>query len=766
MRKVKRSVCAALRRAALLVTVLCACLGSAAGIAVAAPESGGAALPTPASAYHPRVSLVAQASGSAAVEALGNDLPGVARAYGMSGPALAQRLQRDRHLTVDRDGWLYYLDPALSGAAEEEAAAAAPAALALTIPLADTFLLHSLPGADRVIYLDFDGHLLSGTAWNSAYNGGADIVCPPYDIDGLPASFSDEELTRIQQMWRRVAEDYAPFAVDVTTEYPGDAALTRLDIADTAYGVRVLISPISKYFGGYGGIAYVGVFDMVGDRFKPALVFPENLGNNAKYVGEAASHETGHTLGLYHDGTTAGVEYYSGTGTGETGWAPIMGSSYGKNVTQWSKGEYPAANNLEDDLSVMSIAARIPYRSDDHGDTFATATPLAAGEAVTVTGLVGRTEDVDVFRVASGAGTLALSALTAPLGTNLDVQLELWDATGALLASANPLELLAAQLSVQVEQGTYYITVQGVGMGAPLSGGYSDYASLGLYSLSATVPAPVGGQPPVAVIETNATTGFAPLAVQLSAAGSYDLDNDIVTYAWDLGDGSAVVVGPIALHTFTGAGDYAVTLTVTDSQGNSGSAQVVISVTAETQENSAPTAVLTVSTQDGGTAPLQVAFGADGSVDPDGSIVSYEWSFGDGATDTAEATAHIYTAPGVYTASLVVTDDKGAKDTAQTQITVLEPAENTMRVKTVSLEVVPVRSGWQAKAIVMVVDASGRPVPKASIKAAFSGAVTGTVSGITGQEGTVTLLSRKYSSNATPEFFITGVTKKGWVYLP
>ncbi len=68
--------------------------------------------------------------------------------------------------------------------------------------------------------------------------------------------------------------------------------------------MRVLISPISSYVGPYGGVAYIGVFDAIGDYYKPALVFPERLANGEKYIGEASSHENGHTLGLFHDGVT------------------------------------------------------------------------------------------------------------------------------------------------------------------------------------------------------------------------------------------------------------------------------------------------------------------------------------------------------------------------------------------------------------------------------------------------------------------------------
>src|SRR6185436_5752509 len=180
--------------------------------------------------------------------------------------------------------------------------------------------------------------------------------------------------SRIVQMWQRVAEDYAPFDVDVTTEYPGEAALTRSSSSDDAYGMRVLISPISSYVGNYGGIAYIGAFNDVGDYYKPALVFPEKLSNGEKYIAEACAHEAGHNVGLNHDGKTDGTGYYSGHGSGETGWSPIMGVGYYKNLSQWSKGEYAGANNTQDDLAI--IQTYIAFRADDHGNTSAAATML------------------------------------------------------------------------------------------------------------------------------------------------------------------------------------------------------------------------------------------------------------------------------------------------------------------------------------------------------------------------------------------------------
>jgi hypothetical protein len=67
-------------------------------------------------------------------------------------------------------------------------------------PLSQTFILHSRPGAQKVIYLDFLGNTTSGTSkWNSTYSGGADIVTPPFDTDGNPSSFSSSEQAAVQE---------------------------------------------------------------------------------------------------------------------------------------------------------------------------------------------------------------------------------------------------------------------------------------------------------------------------------------------------------------------------------------------------------------------------------------------------------------------------------------------------------------------------------------------------------------------------------------
>jgi len=700
--------------------------------------------------------------GASAISALGGDLPAVAQAHGLTAAELSERLLTDRHLGVDREGHLFFADPSLPAPPAGGPVSDAIAASAALAPLSDTFLLHSRPGAKQIIYLDFDGHTLSRTAWNNykAANGGRDIICPPWDIDGQPSVFGDTERTRIQQVWQRVAEDYAPFDVDVTTEYMGEAALTRSSTADVNYGMRVLISPISSYFGSYGGIAYVGVFDVVGDYYKTALVFPEMLANGEKYIAEAASHENGHTLGLYHDGTKSGTEYYAGHGSGETGWAPIMGNGYYKNLTQWSKGEYTGANRQEDDLAIIASNG-FGYRPDDVGNSAATATPLPAGTSPSIAGLIGATGDADVFAVTAGAGPLTLAVAPAAWGANLDILLELRDAGGALLAWSNPVDYLAASLSTTVSAGTYYVTVKGTGKG-DASTGYTTYGDLGAYTLSAALADPGGLKPPVAKALATPASGPAPLAVTFDGSGSSDPDGTIATYSWDFGDGSTGSGASVA-HTYSSAGSYVAVLTVTDNDGLSAGASVTVTVTAVAGTNQPPVAAATA-TPASGVAPLSVTLDGSGSRDPDGSIVSYAWVFGDGTTGSGAKLQHIYSKIGSYTAVLTVTDDDGAKTTASTQVVVTGNPAKVLRVASIGLTSAFVSGRKVVRATVKVTNLNGLGVSGVSVKGAWGGLITGTVTKSTTTGGTVVLTSVGFSRTGVVTFSVTGLTKSGYTY--
>lgn len=302
--------------------------------------------------------------------------------------------------------------------------------------------------------------------------------------------FSNAEQGLIQGVWRNVSEDYAPFDVDVTTEDPGFDALDRADAADVRYGTRALVTNdtvVGTTCGGCGGIAYLSVFDSVhGSTYQPAFVFGNLYFENPKDIAEAVSHEVGHNLGLNHDGTSS-VEYYSGSGA----WAPIMGTGYTEPIVQWSKGEYPDANNHEDDLAVIASNGVTPV-PDDHGDLKTTATALGA-LPTGATGEIGTAADTDWFSFVAPAGTTTVSVAPSGVTPNLDTRLTLYNAAAAVVASSDPPSAfvspgaatgLDASVTASLSAGTYYVQIEGVGSGNVATDGYSDYASLGRYSLA------------------------------------------------------------------------------------------------------------------------------------------------------------------------------------------------------------------------------------------------------------------------------------------
>jgi hypothetical protein len=362
-------------------------------------------------------------------------------------------------------------------------ATAADVAAAPPYPTDQTFLLHSRASATKVIYLDFDGYTTSGTSWNTTYNGGQDFYTPPFSSEG-DYSFSANELERIQRIWQRVSEDFSPFDVDITTQEPPLEDLRKVGAGDTRWGVRVVIGGNGSWFGSAGGVAYVGSFNYSSDT--PCFVFEDMLSSSEKNIAEATSHEAGHTLGLSHDGRTSpSEEYYGGQGSGVTGWAPIMGVGYSRNLTQWSKGEYANANQKQDDLSIITSSNGFSYRTDDYGNTAGTASLLGSTK---VTGVIERTTDVDAFSLPFGGGSLVLNIDPFYLGPNLDILAELRDSSNNLIASSNPLDALNASFNLTLSAGTYTLYVSGVGKGDPLTTGYSDYGSLGQYTITTANP--------------------------------------------------------------------------------------------------------------------------------------------------------------------------------------------------------------------------------------------------------------------------------------
>ncbi|HUR78042.1 MAG TPA: Calx-beta domain-containing protein [Acidimicrobiales bacterium] len=415
-------------------------------------------------------------------------------------------------------------------------------------PYADTFKLHSLSGAQRVVYLDFDGEFISGTAWNDEFNNGSSFDAPAYDVDGNAATFGNGELDLIQSAWQRVAEDFAPFAVDVTTEEPPVSAIDRVGSGDVFFGTKALITNTTTIYDvcGCAGVGYIGTFGITANhqRYQPALIFGKAIGAYAKDLGDAITHEVGHNLGLDHDGKGAS-DYYDGQGA----WAPLMGSGFYRPITQWSKGEYADATNTQDDMVVMQQNGA-PLRADDVGNSVTTAAPFSATGASV--GVISTDADSDVFSFVSDGGAPSFSAAPAPRGPNLDVRLDILNAAGTVLASADPVSGatdydtptgLGATVAAPTTAGqSYYVRVQGVGSGDPVTTGYSGYGSLGQYTLtgpvSTAVVAPSVSVGDVVVAEGNSGTSDATFTLTLSGAASVPVTVQIATSAITASAGS------------------------------------------------------------------------------------------------------------------------------------------------------------------------------------------------------------------------------------
>ncbi|RYY50132.1 MAG: T9SS type A sorting domain-containing protein [Chitinophagaceae bacterium] len=325
--------------------------------------------------------------------------------------------------------------------------------------------LNSFPGATATIYIDFDGETVNAAYWNN----GNTLVC-------APAGLNAEEITEI---FNRVSEDYRPFNVNITTD------LAKFIAAPFNQRIRIIVTPTSAWRPGVGGVSYTGSFTWVDDT--PGFVFSDRLGN-IKFIAECVSHESGHTVGLTHQSrynADCGLTetYNSGNGAGETGWAPVMGNSYNRNMTGWNDGPTPyGCANTQDNLTIITTQNGFTYRADDYTESMnETTTTLNA--SFSKEGIITTTVDKDAFRYdVSVTSTLHLdvtpySVGTANSGANLDVQVQLFNGSN-LVRTYNPGNSMSVKIDTSLNPGTYYFLVSGAGNDYA-----SEYGSLGSYSL-------------------------------------------------------------------------------------------------------------------------------------------------------------------------------------------------------------------------------------------------------------------------------------------
>lgn len=154
------------------------------------------------------------------------------------------------------------------------------------------------------------------------------------------------------------------------------------------------------------------------------------------------------------------------------------------------------------------------------------------------------------------------------------------------------------------------------------------------------------------------------LQAAVDANASTDSDGSIASYEWNFGDGTSGT-GAVANHSYTSGGAKTITLKVTDNEGASTTTSQQVTTVAP---NQGPTAAFTSSANG-----LTVAVDASTSSDPDGTIASYAWNFGDGATATGATATHPYATAATYSVTLTVTDNNGATNAKTVQVTVSTP---------------------------------------------------------------------------------------------
>jgi len=315
----------------------------------------------------------------------------------------------------------------------------------------------------NVILLDFNGHLVSGTMWN--VNG--DFNCAPANLTA----------TEIDNILQRVSADFTPFNITVTTDE------NIYNNANVYKRMRVVVTESWEWFGQAGGTAYLNSFTWGNNT--PCFVFSSLLAYSTKKIAEACSHEAGHTLGLRHQSTydANGVkisDYNWGQGSGQIGWAPIMGAAYNQNLSLWHYGPNSiSATTMQNDLAIISNV--VGYRSDDYSNSSSGAGSISTSAE----GIINSSSDLDFFSLNLNK-TKIISLVPANVGenndgANLDLELKIYNNQGVLQSTVNDPAILNA--GTTLSSGNYYLSVGSTGNQYT-----SNYGMLSKYKINVTLP--------------------------------------------------------------------------------------------------------------------------------------------------------------------------------------------------------------------------------------------------------------------------------------
>ncbi len=337
----------------------------------------------------------------------------------------------------------------------------------------DTSLIN---GGAGVIFIDFDGGYITGTLWNAAYGG---------NIAYSPASFhlSADSMDFVVNY---VKECYLPFNVIVTR----DSTL----FFRAAHGKRIRepFTPSYQWNGAAtGGVTNINSITFSGDEPSWAFQVANPSGDplyNLKTISDLCAHEPAHAIGLRHqstyDGSCVKTEYNVGTGSGQTGVAPIMGNPYTKNMALWYYGTSAlSCASYQDDIA--AIASVFGYKADDVGNLPANAKKMQKDTAY-ISALTS-ISDSDYYKFTVPVATaVTITSLPYSFGpSNLYSKMKCGlvlktENQGIIATSAN--STLDASITATLSPGTYYIVAKIL----PTTENPTGYGEAGHYTLTFT----------------------------------------------------------------------------------------------------------------------------------------------------------------------------------------------------------------------------------------------------------------------------------------
>jgi PKD repeat protein len=230
---------------------------------------------------------------------------------------------------------------------------------------------------------------------------------------------------------------------------------------------------------------------------------------------------------------------------------------------------------------------------------------------------------------------------------------------------------------------------------------------------------------------------------------SRDYDGTIVSHIWTFGDGTAGS-GVTVVHTYATPGIYPVTLTVTD---NEGATAGPIARTA--RASTPPIASLTFTCSE-----LACVFDASASTDPDGTVASYEWAFGDNARGSGPIVSHTYQVPGTFNVQLIVLDNLGLLNVEYTNVTV---PYDTAHVGDLDGAGTVKQSVWNATVTIIVHDSRHAVVSSALVTGLWSDGTSATCT--TNADGQCAVIRSGIRRKTTSVgFSVTNVTRPAFVY--